>query len=84
MKTFVKGGFLMLALAGSFVIPTPARIEALTCPTGSNQGHLRVYYTDAAHTTVVCRGVDCLGDDPCNYPTPYYTETTICCRPSGL
>ena len=83
MKTFVKGGLLVLALAGAFVVSTPARIEALTCPTGSNQGHIRLYYSDATYTTIICRGSDCGGEDPCEGASPYYTETTICCRPRG-
>ncbi|HTG31322.1 MAG TPA: hypothetical protein VLB76_00225 [Thermoanaerobaculia bacterium] len=81
MKTFVRGGLLLLALAGSIAVSIPERVAALTCPAGSLQGHIRIYYSDASYTTVVCRTNDCGGDDFCNDPTPYYTETTVCCRP---
>ncbi|HEX4961960.1 MAG TPA: hypothetical protein VF173_14055 [Thermoanaerobaculia bacterium] len=84
MKTFVRGAFLLLALAVSFAVATPRQVVALTCPTGSLPGHIRIYYSDASFTTVVCRTNDCGGGDFCPNPTLYFNEITVCCRPRGL
>jgi len=81
MKIMVKTALSLLVLAGSLALSAPRPAVALTCPAGSHLGHITLFYSDATYTTVICRTNDCNGGDYCNNPTPYYTETTVCCRP---
>jgi hypothetical protein len=73
--------FVLVALAGSFLLLTPTPADATFCPSGGYLTGVNIYYTDSSRTTVSCTDHPCTGSF-CT-PTPYFRHINICCLPQG-